>query len=369
VITTLNRGGAENHLAELALAQAVAGWQVTVAYLKGDGYWGPALREQGIEVCPLGMRAYGDPAALLRLRRLLARRPPAVLHAHLQPAEVYARLALPARRAGGPAFVVTKHNNGQFFGGWAAAALATARWVGRRADAIIGISDAVRDRVRREALARAGVPVVTVHYAVDAERYHCVPAAEVRALREAWGAGPHTVLLGTAARMVEVKSLDTLLEGYARLCQQHPAADTRLVLVGAGPLQESLRQRAEALGIAGRCVWPGFRSDMPQVMHALDVFALTSLSEGFGLVLIEAMAAGRPVLSTRVGATPEIVLPGVSGELVPARDAAALAEAMATCLDPAVRAAYGAAGRARSLLFSMEKMLQGTLQVYHSVLA
>jgi glycosyltransferase involved in cell wall biosynthesis len=367
VITGIERGGAENHLAELAFGQVAAGWEVAVAYLKGDPYWGAALAERGVAVEPLGLRFYGDPVALARLRRLVRRFRPDVVHAHLQPAEVYARLALPGR--GGPRFVISKHNNGRFFDGNAALALAAARWVGRRADAIIGISEAVRTRVVNEALAREPGRVRTVHYGVDAEPYRAPDPEGVRRLREAWGAREGTVLFGTAARMVPVKSLETLLEGFALLRRRRPDADTRLVLVGAGPLQPSLRERAGALGIGDACVWAGFREDMPRVMGALDVFALTSLSEGFGLVLIEAMAAGKPVLSTRVGATPEIVVPGRTGHLVPPREPGELARAMEACLDPAVRGAYGSAGRERSLGFTLDRMVAATLRVYEGVLA
>jgi len=366
VITTMNRGGAENHLADLARGQAAAGWEVTVAYLKGDGYWTDALRRDGIRVEPLEMRFYGDVAALARLRRVLREARPHVVHAHLQPSEVYARLAmLGARRP--PRFVISKHNNGRFFDGPPALALALARWAGRKADAIIGISDAVRDRVRRERLAGDPDRVVTVHYGVDATPYQAADPAEVRRLRAEWGAGGSTVLFGTAARMVAVKSLETLLEAYALLRGRHPDADTRLVMVGTGPLEPSLRERAGALGITGSVVWAGFREDMPRVMNALDVFVLTSLSEGFGLVLIEAMSAGKPVLSTRVGATPEIVAPG-TGRLVPARQPAELAAAMETCLDAETRAAWGAAGRERTQEFTLGRMVAGTLDVYAGVL-
>lgn len=368
VITTLNRGGAENHLADLARGQAAAGWQVTVAYLKGDGYWRGALEREGVEVVPLGLRFYGDLAALARLRGVLRRARPHLVHAHLQPAELYTRLALLG--AGGreaPRLVISKHNNGRFFDGPPALALALGRWAGRRADAIIGISDAVRDRVVAEALAREPGRVVTVHYGVDATPYRAADPAAVRRLRAEWGAGGETVLFGTAARMVPVKSLETLLEGYAELRRRHPGTDTRLVMVGTGPLEASLRERAAALGIAGGVVWAGFREDMPRVMNALDVFVLTSLSEGFGLVLIEAMSAGKPVLSTRVGATPEIVAPG-TGRLVPARDPAGLAAAMESCLDAATRAAWGAAARERTQAFTLERMVAGTLDVYAGVL-
>ncbi|MFL5538547.1 MAG: glycosyltransferase, partial [Longimicrobiaceae bacterium] len=369
LITTIDRGGAENHLVDLVRVQRAAGLEVTVAWLKGGGYWAAELRRLGARVAPLGMRFYGDPRALLRLRAALREARPALVHAHLPPAELYARAALRGSVLGSLPLVISKHNDTDFVQRTRWSALPLARWAGRRAGAIIAISEAVRARVLGERLAAAADRVVTIHYGLDPAPFAARDEDAVRRLREAWGVPPGAVLFGTAARMVPQKSLHTLLEGYARLRRDHPGAGARLALVGTGPLEPALRAQAAALGIGHECVWAGFREDIPTVMQALDVFALTSLWEGLGLVLLEAMAAGRPAVASRVSAIPEIVEDGRTGTLFPVGDADALAAALAGFLDPERRRACGEAGRRRAALFSVARMAEATLEVYRRVLA
>jgi glycosyltransferase involved in cell wall biosynthesis len=369
LITTIDRGGAENHLVELVRWQRAQGLEVRVAYLKGGSYWTDELRRLGVEVVPLGLRFYGDPLAVLRLRAAVRAFRPELLHAHLPPAELYARLALRGGDLGRVPLVVSKHNDTPFALGNAWAALRLGRWVDRRAAAVIAISEAVRARVLAEGLAAAPELAVTIPYGIDTVAFAEVDAAAVLRLREAWGAGPDTVLFGTAARMVPQKSLETLLEGYAALRRRRPDAAVRLVLVGTGPLEGSLRARAAALGIGDHCVWAGFREDMGVVMNAFDVFVLTSLWEGLGLVLLEAMAAGRPVAASRVSAIPEIVTEDRTGCLFPVGDAQALAGCMESLLDPAHRRALGQAGRERAERFSIARMGAATLEVYARVLS
>ncbi|MFL5382976.1 MAG: glycosyltransferase [Longimicrobiaceae bacterium] len=369
VITMIARGGAENHLMDLVRYQVAHGCRVSVAFLKGDPYWAAELRRLGVAVVPLGLRFYGDPLPLVRLRRLLSAAAPELVHAHLPPAELYVRAALAGGGPGGVPLVISKHNDSPFRRGDPRLVLPVARWVGRRADAVVAISESVRRRVLRDGLAASPSRVVTVPYGLDAAPFLERDEAAVRRLRAEWGAGEGTVLFGTVARMVPQKSLHTLLEGFARLRASRPAADLRLVLAGTGPLERALRGRAEALGIAERCVWAGFREDIVRVMQALDVFVLTSLWEGFGLVLLEAMAAARPVAASAASAIPEIVVDGCTGRLFAPGDPEGLRAALDELLDPARRRAYGAAGRERARSFSVERMGAATADLYERVLA
>jgi glycosyltransferase involved in cell wall biosynthesis len=116
-------------------------------------------------------------------------------------------------------------------------------------------------------------------------------------------------------------------------------------------------------------VFAGFRTDIPAVMRSLDVFALTSDFEGFGLVLLEAMSAGKPIIATNVSAIPEVVADGETGVLVPAQDPRAFGEAVVRLLDPALRDRLGKAGRRRvDEAFSPAVMVQATLDVYDKAL-
>ncbi|HFE51945.1 MAG TPA: glycosyltransferase family 1 protein, partial [Bacteroidetes bacterium] len=164
-----------------------------------------------------------------------------------------------------------------------------------------------------------------------------------------WGIGPDQKVIGFVGQLDERKGIADLLEAYRRLKQRLPV---RLVLVGKGPLEAEIRRRAPDAVLAG------FREDIPEVMKNVDVLVLPSYWEGFGIVLIEAMAAARPVVATNVSSIPEIVVNGETGLLVPPGQPEALAEALRRVLtDPALARRFGEAGRRRVLdKFTVDRM-------------
>ncbi|MCC7208627.1 MAG: glycosyltransferase, partial [Anaerolineae bacterium] len=149
-----------------------------------------------------------------------------------------------------------------------------------------------------------------------------------------------------------------------RLRDQFPEA--HYVIIGDGPLRQDLDARIGSLGLRGRAHLAGWRSDAAALMPAFDVFLMPSVWEGFGLVVLEAMAARLPVIASRVSALPEIVVHGQTGILTPPADAPALTTALTRLLsDPALRQAMGDAGRARlESDFSVAQMIDSTLAVY-----
>jgi len=355
VITSLARGGAENHLLLLAAGQAAAGHQVSVAGLKEPSELAPAFAAAGVAPHPLGLRCYGDPLPVLRLRALIAGLRPDMVHAHLPPAELYARLALVGRAEH---LVITRHNDERFAP--VAGQRQLSRWCAGRAARVICISEAVR-RWTTEDPAGPRLPAArcaVIRYGLDPGPFiAAAPAADLA------GEG---ALVGTLARLVPQKGLDVLLEAFARV---PPPA--RLVIAGSGPLRAALEARAARPDLSGRVRLPGPRADAAAVLAALDVFVLPSRWEGFGLVLLEAMAAGKPIVASHVSAIPEVVAAGETALLVPPDDPAALAAALCTLLeDPARRQAMGAAGRARvQHRFAPRHMVDATLGLYRTVLA
>jgi glycosyltransferase involved in cell wall biosynthesis len=364
-ITTINRGGAENHLASLVSEQVARGLQVTVAYLKGDGYWQASLRELGVRVEPLGLQRYGEISPMMKLRGLIRSANPDIVHAHMPPAELYSRLALlflhPA-----PVMVISKHNDEPFFRGVGQGAVG--RWVSRRAARMIAISDAVNVYARNH-LEMPASRVTTVHYGIDPGPYERISERRRADVRAEWDIPRDALAIGTVARLVPQKALHVLLKAYARyraLARQ----DSRLVLVGRGPLEGELKALSRQLGLEGKIVWAGFREDIPTVMNAFDVFVLTSFYEGFGLVLLEAMAASRPVVASRVSAIPEIVQDGMTGLLCEAGDHEGFANALLRLEDAGVRSRLGAAGHNRvAVYFTLERMATATLSIYKECLA
>lgn len=159
-------------------------------------------------------------------------------------------------------------------------------------------------------------------------------AAEAR--REL-GAAPEDVLVGSVGRLVEQKDYPVQLRGFALAVAREPRL--RMVLVGDGPLRATLEALARELGVTGRVVFAGQRADVPRLLLALDVFVMTSKFEPYGVALLEAMAAGRPIVATAVNEIPEILSFGACGFLIPPGEPDGLADALVTLArDPALRA-------------------------------
>lgn len=360
IITTIDRGGGENHLVDLIKGQIAHGFRVQVAYLKGSGYWESALKKTGVEVIALELSRYGDLKPLLKLWELLKHYHPDIVHAHMPPAELYTRIALKLYR-GQPLFVITKHNDEPFYRGRGHKLLG--KWVAKRASRIITISDSVNHYICAE-LGCSSEKVVTINYGIDPMLYEKVDAESINLLRQTWDLNDETYLVGTVARLVPQKALHILLEGFATYLQI-ATQSAKLVVVGVGPLEADLKKRAAQLKIQEHVLWTGFREDIPIIMNALDVFALTSIYEGFGRVLLEAMAAAKPVVASCVSAIPEVVEDKATGILVPPEQPISLANAFKFFEDDRARTLFGTAGRQRvKEHFTLNNMIERTIEVY-----
>jgi glycosyltransferase involved in cell wall biosynthesis len=365
VITTINRGGAENHLFYLVRAQIKQGFTVSVAYLKGDGYWTDAMVSLGVRIIPLGLKSYKDLAPIIKLRALIRLTTPDIIHAHMPPAELYSRFALLNLKPP-PIFVISKHNDEPFFKGFGHAAVS--RWVSLRALRIISISNAVNHYTTKY-IQRPKAPVTTVHYGIDATPYETVSDKRRQEVLDELSIPPNAFVIGSVTRFVPQKGLHILLKSYARYLLT-ATLESRLVMVGSGPQELELRSLARQLCLEQNIVWAGFREDIPSIMNAFDLLVLTSLYEGFGLVLLEAMSASRPVIASRVSAIPEIVQHGLTGLLCSPGDHECFAQAMLLLEDPELRTSFGAAGHDRVLeLFTVERMSVHTCSIYEECFA
>ena len=240
------------------------------------------------------------------------------------------------------------------------------RWLyGRAFDRVICISGAIVEQcaakpyVQRDRLA-------LVHSAVDLERFAQPDRARVEAWRSQW-AGPQPVV-AVVGRLRREKGHRFLLEAIAQLRRDFPAI--LLVVAGDGSLRAELEQNAAALGIRDHVRFLGFRTDVPEILAAADLFVLPSLAEGLGTAAIEAAAAGRPVVASRVGGLTDIIRDGETGRLVEPGDAAALTRAIAQLLADwqlAKRLAQ-AARRYASEHFTVAALVEKTEAVYAQML-
>jgi glycosyltransferase involved in cell wall biosynthesis len=186
-----------------------------------------------------------------------------------------------------------------------------------------------------------------VPYGVDVERFSRVPADAIAAFRARHGLGDGTVAITSVGRLVEQKDYPTQLRAFALAAARNPAL--RMLLVGDGPLRGELDALARELGIEGRLRFVGHCDDVPVALRAADVFVLASKFEPYGVALLEAKAAGLPIVATQVNEVPEILGErrgeGPTGRLVPPEDPGAMAQAFDELgRDAAARQALG--GRA-----------------------
>jgi len=366
VITAVARGGAENHLFDLVQGQVDAGWNVAVAFLKSDGdrYWQQPFEKLGVKTKDLCLSRYGQVSPMFRLRRFIDHESPSLVHAHLPPAELYTRVALMGRPD--VPLVISKHNDKAFMS--LPFATVVERWCASRASRVIAISGAVSRYFAERWSKPLSDRLVTIHYGLDPAPYGPQSEEAAGRLREEWGVAPDDFLVGTVARLTAQKALDVMLRGFAGAVAREPASFAKLVIVGRGELERKLKTLCSELGLSDRVLFAGFRTDIPAVMRSFDLFALTSDFEGFGLVLLEAQAAERPVLATAVSAIPEVVSDGVTGVLVPRQDHQAFADALLRFCDPKMRQKFGSAGAQRVRdSFPPSAMIRRTLDVYSTL--
>ena len=286
----------------------------------------------GVAYRTLGV-SRGTPLAVSRLRHRLHEVSPDVLHVHLEYSTLFgvlAALSLPAPR---PVLVASVANDPYRQGIFH-------RWVGRALAPSLDLH-VVHSRGIRESTLRAyaGRPrrVEVVSLGIDLRRFERALASPERVADYRQGAGR---VVGAIGRLVPQKAMHVLLEATPALLQADPG--TRVLLVGDGPLRGDLQAQAERLGIAHAVRFAGYQEDVVSAYAAMDVFVLPSRDEGFGLVFLEAMAVGVPVVGTRVIGSEDAVEDGVTGLLVPYADPAALAGAIRSILDDP-----GLAGRLR----------------------
>jgi glycosyltransferase involved in cell wall biosynthesis len=331
---------------------------------------------QGMGVAPTlvaSMRrdpGLGDLRALAELVRIARRDRPALVHTHAAKGGTLGRvavmLAFPRRR---PVVVHTFHGHsltGYFSSRTAQLYRRIERFLARRTDVLVAVSEEVRDDLVALGVApfeqfevvRLGLDLSA--FTDDADRQ-----ARRTALRTEWGVGDADVVT-LVARLVPIKRVDRFLE-TAALLRDRP--NTRFVVIGDGELRSELEASEPARALGDRLVWAGFRRDIPDVCFASDVVVLTSDNEGTPVSLIEAQAAGTPVVSTNVGGVRSVVLDGESGLL--ADDPTALAAAVSSLLDDPERAAAMAArGRQHVLAtFGVERLVDDLDTLYRRLLA
>lgn len=314
--------------------------------------------DEGLELIPLAPGHELDLKAAWRFARVITRLRPDVVHAHDPHGVAMASIALSMLTRGPePPLVAARRVDFRLKRN------SFSRWKYRQVDLFIASSEAIR-----QILVQDGVDphrAITVHEGVDVERLDRIEPISVQA--ELW-LPHHAPVVGNVAALVPHKGQRHLIDAAAMLLRDAP--DARVVIFGEGPLRPRLEQQVKQLRLERHVFLPGFRADVQGLIKTFDVFVMSSETEGLGTSLLDAMAAARPCVATRTGGIPEVVVNGETGLLVPPRDSAALARALARLLrDAPLRQRFGEAGRRRVMAqFTLDRMVEGTLAAYQTAI-
>lgn len=373
IITRLDMGGSALALMLIAALQKRRGYDVAVAHGPTGNHQDAAfLGGAGVTVHYIpslvrDIEPLKDIHALFSVWSLIRMTRPDVVHTHTSKAGFVGRLG--ARLAGCRAVVHSPH--GHVFSGYfspykSSMFVLLERIAARFCDRILPLTSAEAD----EYAARGVAPMERmqpVPMGVSLEGFKR-PSVSRREARLALGIPEDAAVAGWVGRLDPVKDCGTFIASYRAVSEGCAAsAGVWYVVVGDGPEGAAIRTRADAAG-GGRIVLTGRRDDVGCLLQAMDVFALTSLNEGLGMVLVEAMAAGVPVVATEVGGVPEVL--GDAGFMVPPGDPQALARKLARLLaDEGLRKEFADRGRARAERYSIESTERVLAGLYEEVLA
>ncbi len=378
VIARLNMGGPALHVAYLSAGLAPRGYETTLVagtLARGEGSMAYVAEDLGVRILRLDalsreISPFRDAISVLRLARLIREQRPQILHSHTAKAGTVGRLAaLLAGDARPPIVVHTFHGHvlHGYFGPLKSQAFRVLeRLLGRMTTRLIAVSPQVRDDLVSLGVAPAEkFSVVRLGVELGERVRTQVVGADARARL---GIAPERFVVGWVGRMTGVKRTDDVLESLHRLRER--GVDAVLLMVGSGPDHDHVEQRASALGIVRHCYFLGYQEDVSGWYQAFDALILPSANEGTPVVVIEALAAGCPVVATSVGGVPDVVREGVDGFLVPVGDVEQLAERLARLArDPELRARMGEAGRASiPARYAVERLVADIDALYRSLL-
>jgi glycosyltransferase involved in cell wall biosynthesis len=311
---------------------------------------------EGHDLVRMAPRAEVDLHAGWKLSRIIKQLRPDIVHAHDPHAVAVAALALSFMTSGKcPGLIASRrvafHLKGNAF----------SRWKYHQVDCFVAASDAIRQMLIEDGI--DGDRVVTIYEGIDLHRVHVEPAAGIHA--EFW-LPTHAPIVGTVAALTQEKGHKYLIDAAALVVREVP--DTRFVILGEGELRLSLERQIRELHLDKHVLLPGFRADVVSFIKSFDLFVMSSLAEGLGTSLLDAMASSKATVASDTGGIPEAVLNGETGLLVPPRDHHALANAIVELLkNQERRERMGKAGLERvTRLFSAERMVEQTLDAYRA---
>lgn len=355
------RGGQNQVMLTVTGLSEIGHPAVLVANQRGELAQRAAERsKEGLRFVPFWPKSEFDVHAGWQLGRVLATVQPDVIHAHDPHAVALMQMAMkmPGALAKPPLLVASRRVDFHLQKN------AFSRWKNNRVDAWIAASQVIAGMLEKDGIPASKIYVV--HEGVSISKIDRVDNVDAHA---AFFLPHNAPLIGNVAALVPHKGQKHLVAAAARVIRDVP--DARFVILGEGELRESLERQIKELGLERHVILAGFRPDVIGLIKSFDVLVMSSLTEGLGTSILDAMACAKPVVGTRAGGIPEAVRDEDTGLLVPPHDEAALAAAIIRLLkDPALAAHLGASGRQRAAeYFGVERMVSETLSVYQRALS
>ncbi len=383
IITRLDRGGSAQNTLLTCLGLSQAKYQIVLVHglalesrmtereKQSVGMDVERARMAGLKVIPLpslvrSLDPFRDVLAFFSLWKILAREKPLIVHTHSSKAGILGRWA--AKMAGTPIIVHTPHGHvfyGHFGTITSSLFLLLEKITSRITHITIALTQAERNDYISYSIARPE-RIVTIHSGVDIERYSGAKVNVVEKKRSL-GLAPDGLVVGTVGWLLPVKGPMYLLKAMERVWENH--GEIKLIFVGKGGLEWQLRAEASRAGVSSKVGLLGWRDDVPEIMQILDVFVLPSLNEGMGRVLVEAMAAGKPIIASRAGGIVDLIKDGENGLLIEPGDVDGLYLAIERLLnDTKMRYDMGQRGKVIARGFSLERMLEKIEVLYSSLI-
>jgi len=362
MITDLSTGGTPTALLRLLSEINRSEYDLTViSFYSNDSFISNEIMDLDISVIDLGMTRKWRIYAFWKLNHFLKDIQPVILHTWLFHANITGRIL---GRFNKVPLIIASRRSTNIGGSWREILM---RKTSGMNDRIIAVSEAAR----QAEINNSKIPpnkVVTIHNGLDTTLYKSVSDEAIKTIRDSFEIPDDAILLGAVGRLHPAKGFNDLITAMELL--ERKTSSTHLLIVGEGELMDQLKLQVRKSNLDGKIKFAGIRNDIPEIMSAFDIFVSPSLWEGLPNVVLEAMAAGKPVVATSVGGTPEVVVDSLTGLLVPPHNPEALANAILfLCENPKLRKSMGQAGRDRVIKhFSIEQMVQQTEKLYHELI-
>ncbi|NQT22672.1 MAG: glycosyltransferase [Candidatus Omnitrophica bacterium] len=360
IVQSLDMGGLENVVLNAIKHSDKEKFNFAVCCLSEKSDLREQLQSEGIQITYLKKRRGFDLSLAFKMAEMIKKKKIDILHTHNQRPQFYGSLAA---KISGTILIHTRHGRDEFEN---RKSVFLSRFFTVFADKVVPVSE----DIRRSAITAERVPqnkFNVIRNGIDAGKFANVTVSQEK-LRESLEVGLDDSLIGIVARLEKVKNHKLLMDAFKKVIAIK--LKCKLLIIGDGALKNELVRYANMIGIIRNTLFLGLREDIPELLSVLDVFALTSFSEGISLVLLEAMASGKPIVATDVGGNSELIENGINGFLVSSGDVEAVAASILKILnDDRLSRKMSAANQKKAFMqFDISRMCSEYEKLYESMI-